>query len=237
MKKLPAGTATFGRIRGVTHLTVAQAPHPLQTLEWPITERAQRAQKRQCATRQAAGSGATASRCGAIYAVRRRPVAASRTALKNSVRCSESRCGSSEQSRPGTGRSESRRPLRRGGCGHRAPVGARPRQERGQPLQRSQRRNRLAVFDLRDVGARHLHPSRQLALAQVARPAQFPHLPATCNPASAKRAQAGWSPAVEPRKPAPRYRGACGIFCKGSCWSYTASTCSTHTAPLRVFPR
>ncbi len=47
---------------------------------------------------------------------------------------------------------------------------------RGQPLQRSQRGNRLAVLNFRDVGARHQHPPRQLPLAQVARPAHLAHL-------------------------------------------------------------
>ena len=46
----------------------------------------------------------------------------------------------------------------------------------GEPLERTQGRDRLAVFDFRNVGARHLHPSRELTLAQMAGAAQFPHL-------------------------------------------------------------
>ena len=49
-------------------------------------------------------------------------------------------------------------------------------QGEGEPLQRTQGRNRLAVFDFRNVGARYLHPSRQLALAEVTRAAHLPHL-------------------------------------------------------------
>ena len=51
------------------------------------------------------------------------------------------------------------------------------------------------------------------------------------------RAPAGWSPVAAPGAPAPQCRGVCGTFCKGSCWFGTASACSIHTAPLRVFPR
>ena len=50
-------------------------------------------------------------------------------------------------------------------------------QSEGEPLQRAQSGNRLAVFDFRNVGARHLHPSSELALAQVTGAAHFPHLP------------------------------------------------------------
>ena len=47
---------------------------------------------------------------------------------------------------------------------------------RGQPLQRTQRGNRLAVFNFGDVGAGHLHTPCQLALAQMARSADVAHL-------------------------------------------------------------
>ena len=46
----------------------------------------------------------------------------------------------------------------------------------GQPLERAKGRNRLAVLDLGDVGARHLHAASQLALAEVTRAADLADL-------------------------------------------------------------
>ncbi len=45
-----------------------------------------------------------------------------------------------------------------------------------EPLKRAQRGNGLTVFDLGNVSAGHLHPSRQLPLAQVARTTDIAHL-------------------------------------------------------------
>jgi len=52
----------------------------------------------------------------------------------------------------------------------------------GEPLQRTQCRNRFAVFNFRDIGSRHLHPPGQLPLAQVARLANIAHLPCYLQP-------------------------------------------------------
>ena len=49
-------------------------------------------------------------------------------------------------------------------------------ESQGQALQRTKRRNRLAVLDFGDVGARHLHAPCQLTLAQVAQTPDFAHL-------------------------------------------------------------
>ena len=107
-----------------------------------------------------------------------------------------------------------------------------------QPFQRSQSGNRLAVFNFGDVSSRHLHSPRQLALAQMARPAHLAHLSGNLQAGSVViRHRLAGAPIAAPKVPAPRYRGACGTFCKGNCWFYTASVCSTHTAPLRVYPR
>jgi hypothetical protein len=55
-------------------------------------------------------------------------------------------------------------------------------QSRSQSLQRAECRNCLAVLDLRDIGAGHLHPSGELALAQVPGLADIAHLPGDLQP-------------------------------------------------------
>ena len=138
------------------------------------------------------------------YAVRRRPIAASRTAPKNSVRCSESSCDSSGaiSARKGSLRIAATSSSRR--------------------LRASRTRFRTST------------PRARASRSSGANPA--PVLP----PAIRRRrcwAQAGSSPVVELIERVPRNREVCGSACKGSCWFYTASAGSIHTAPLRVFPR
>src|SRR5882757_9278322 len=43
----------------------------------------------------------------------------------------------------------------------------------GQPIERGQRRHGLAVLDLRDVGARHVHAGGELTLREIAHVAQI----------------------------------------------------------------
>jgi hypothetical protein len=65
---------------------------------------------------------------------------------------------------------------------------------RGQALKGAKGRNCLPVFNLGDVGPGHLHAPRQLTLAQVARLADFSHLPGHLEPGfcrSWSRGQAG----------------------------------------------
>ena len=47
----------------------------------------------------------------------------------------------------------------------------------------------------------------------------------------------GRPPVAGPAAQAPRCRGACGIFCKGSWWCGIEPSCSNRNARLRVFPR
>jgi len=49
-------------------------------------------------------------------------------------------------------------------------------QSRSEPLQRAQRRDRLAVFNFRDISAGHLHPAGKLTLAQVTCTSNIPYL-------------------------------------------------------------
>lgn len=46
-------------------------------------------------------------------------------------------------------------------------------QSPGQPVERGERRHRLAILDLRDVGARHAHAGGQLALREITHVAQI----------------------------------------------------------------
>jgi len=50
-------------------------------------------------------------------------------------------------------------------------------QSQRQALERTQRRDRLAVLDLRNIGSRHLHPAGELTLAQMTSAANLAHLP------------------------------------------------------------
>jgi hypothetical protein len=52
----------------------------------------------------------------------------------------------------------------------------------GEPLKGAQSWDRLAVFDFRNISPWHLHAAGELALAQVARLADFAHLPGNLQP-------------------------------------------------------
>ena len=112
-----------------------------------------------------------------LYAVRRRPVAMSRTRAVNQravqrveVRQQRRNLG---QERIGQNRGH----FFFAAAARVADELAHVHLERiGQPFQRTQRGNGLAVLDLGDVGAGHLHAAGQLALAQMARAANLAHL-------------------------------------------------------------
>src|ERR1035438_8431130 len=61
-----------------------------------------------------------------------------------------------------------------------------------QPLKRTERGYGLAVFDLGDIGAGHLHAPGQLALAHVARLANIAHLPSNLQPGLGG-SRSGWA--------------------------------------------
>jgi len=142
------------------------------------------------------------------------------------------------QSRPGKDRSGSPLPLRRGGCGRRAPVGALPRPGRGRAVPASRVSESPSRFRFSKCRCAAPASARPVGAGSGDAPgaSPAPALP----PATRRRrcwAQNSLSPAAEPMMRVPRNRGVCGTFCKGSCWFDTASACSTHTAPLRAFPR
>ena len=60
-----------------------------------------------------------------------------------------------------------------------------------QPFQRTQSRNRLAVFNFGDIGPGHQHPASQLPLAQMARFADIAHLPRHLQPGFSRRRSRG----------------------------------------------
>ena len=158
-----------------------------------------------------------------LYAVRRRPVAMSRSDPYSSVRCSESRCGSRAaiSARNGSARidaTSSSRRLRESRTNWRHVHF----QRLGQPLERTERGNRLAVLDLGDVRPRDLHAAGQLTLAQVARLADVPYLCRYLQTQPQPKRHGGWAPVAAQARTAPRYRGAGDIFCKGNCWFCTA---------------
>ena len=133
-----------GRIRGVTSSTVAQAPVCRNRPEYEPAAGPDEGRGRASAEPRSCPRRRSAER---PYAVRRRPTAASRTAPKNSVRRSESRWGSrgAISARKGSLRIEatSSSRLAAGVANQLAYIHPKGR---GQPLQRAQCGNRLAVF-------------------------------------------------------------------------------------------